>query len=222
MQKFSKFLMLAVVVIGSMLYFQSCDNSCDTVTCLNGGTCTDGACDCPAGTGGDDCGTYLDCTVLEPLCPANSSCAVDGSEASCFCNAGYEGDTCTIVTRTFYTNGNSFYTPLDKCTQGGPVTPGQTFTYDAIKVSNGATVDEIIFESFGGFDSPAVNVKGKITGLNTFSVASQTQAGWGLSVEGQANTNGALDRTANKITLPYKITYADASVDVCTVELTKQ
>jgi hypothetical protein len=45
MQKFSvtKCLLFAMTVIGSMLYFQSCDNSCDSIECQNGGSCTDGA-----------------------------------------------------------------------------------------------------------------------------------------------------------------------------------
>ena len=224
MQKFSvtKFLMFAITVIGSMLYFQSCDNSCDSVDCQNGGTCTDGACDCPSGFGGDNCETYLTCDVLSPLCPANSSCDVENGEASCFCNAGYEGASCDTLTRSLYTNGNTLYIPLDVCTVGGPVTPGQSFTYSAVKFSNGSTADEFIMEGFGGFDTPVINVKGKITGLNTFTVASQTQAGWGLSVASQANTNGALNRATNKVTLPYKITYDDNTTDVCTVEFTRQ
>lgn len=224
MQKFSvtKFLMFAITVIGSMLYFQSCDNSCDSVECLNGGTCTDGACDCPSGFGGDNCETYLTCEVLSPLCPANSTCDIDGGEAACFCNAGYEGASCDTLTRSFYTNGNTFYTPLDVCTVGGPVTVGQTFTYSAVKFSNGGTADEFIMEGFGGFDTPVINVKGKINGLNTFTVASQTQAGWGLSVASQANINGTLNRTTNKVTLPYKITYDDNTTDVCVVEFTRQ
>ncbi len=224
MQKFSaiKFLMFAMTIISSMLYFQSCDNTCDSIECQNGGSCTDGACDCPAGFGGDNCETFLTCDVLSPLCPANSTSDVDGGEAACFCNAGYEGASCDTLTRQFYTNGNTLYTPLDVCTVGGPVTPGQTFTYNAVKFSNGATADEFVMENFGGFDTPVINVKGKISGLNTFTVASQTQTGWGLTVKGQDNTNGTLNRTINKVTLPYQITYDDASVDKCTVEFTRQ
>ena len=224
MQKFSaiKFLMFAMTIISSMLYFQSCDNTCDSIECQNGGSCTDGACECPTGYGGDNCETFLTCEVLQPFCPTNSACEIEDGEAVCYCINGYEGADCDTLTRTFYTNGSTLYTPLDVCTQGGPVPIGQTFTYSAVKFLIGATNDEFVMEAFGGFDSPSVNVKGKISGLNTFTVASQTQPGWGLTVKGQDNTNGTLNRATNKVTLPYQITYDDASVDRCTVEFTRQ
>ena len=195
---------------------------CQDIICQNGGTCVNGTCNCPAGFGGDNCETFLNCDVLQPLCPTNSTCAIENGEAACYCNAGYEGANCDTLTRSFYTNGNTFYTPDDVCTVGGPVIVGVHFTYSSVKFSNGATIDEFIMEDFGGFDSPPVNVKAKITGLNTFTVANQTQAGWGLTVKGQDNTNGTLNRATNKVTLPYQITYVDGGVDKCIVEFTAQ
>ena len=195
---------------------------CQDIICQNGGTCVNGTCNCPAGFGGDNCETFLNCDVLQPLCPPNSTCAVENGEAACYCNAGYEGNICETLTRSFYTNGNTLYTPLDVCTVGGPVIVGVHFTYSSVKFSNGATIDEFIMEDFGGFDSPPVNVKAKITGLNTFTVANQTQAGWGLTVKGQDNTNGTLNRATNKVILPYQITYVDGGVDKCIVEFTAQ
>jgi len=35
------------------------DDPCDDVTCLNGGTCNDGTCACPAGYQGSTCGTEV-------------------------------------------------------------------------------------------------------------------------------------------------------------------
>ncbi len=198
--------------------------SCQFIECQNGGSCTDGVCDCPAGFGGDNCETFLTCEVLSPLCPTNSSCAIENGEAYCYCNNFYEGAICETLTRSFYTNGNTFYTPIEVCTQGGPpgIPIGQAFTYDAVKFSNGATVDEFIMENFHAFDTPSVNVKAKISSLNTFTVPNQTQSGWGLTVKGQDNTNGTLNRATNKVILPYQITYDDTSVDICTVEFTRQ
>ena len=225
MQKFSaiKFLMFAMTIISSMLYFQSCDNTCDSIECQNGGSCTDGACECPTGYGGDNCETFLTCEVLQPFCPTNSACEIEDGEAVCYCINGYEGESCDTLIRSFYTNGSTMYNSIDVCTVGGPVAIGTPFPIFNIRFTNGSTPDEFIMEAFGGFDSPVINVKGKITGKNTFTVPLQGQGlGWSLTVESQANTNGTLNRTTNKVTLPYQITYDDASVDRCTVEFTRQ
>jgi hypothetical protein len=40
--------------------FTSCEKDpCEDVTCLNGGTCIDGECDCPEGYTGSDCGDQI-------------------------------------------------------------------------------------------------------------------------------------------------------------------
>jgi hypothetical protein len=221
MQKFNltNSVLFIIIVIGSMLYFQSCDNSCDSIECQNGGSCTDGACDCLAGYGGDNCETFLTCDVLSPLCPANSTCAIENGQAECYCNNGYEGANCDTLTRSFYTNGSTFYIPFDVCNANF----FPNFTYPAVKFSNGATADEFIMEGFGGFDSPAINVKGNISGINTFVVPLQGMGlGWYLTVESQPNTNGTLNRVTNKVTLPYHIHYDDNTDDMCIVEFTRQ
>lgn len=195
--------------------------SCQGVNCQNGGTCVNGTCNCPTGLGGDNCEIFLSCDVLSPLCPTNSTCDVENGVAACYCNAGYEGAACDTLTRTFYTNGNTFYTPLDVCTVGGPVIVGQTFTYNAVKITNGVNPDEFIMEGLGGF-SPTLNIKCKITGPNTFIAVSQIPNPADAIVSTQPNTNGTLNRITNTIVFPYKIIYDDASIDMCTVTLTRQ
>ncbi len=58
-----------VIICFGMMLFVSCDKSktkyndstlirpCDNVICLNGGTCTNGICNCPQGYEGDKCGS---------------------------------------------------------------------------------------------------------------------------------------------------------------------
>ncbi|MEN9347482.1 MAG: hypothetical protein RLZZ77_993 [Bacteroidota bacterium] len=54
------FKFLLVVALSSTV-LTSCkeDDPCEGVSCLNGGTCVDGNCDCDAGFEGTDCGTQM-------------------------------------------------------------------------------------------------------------------------------------------------------------------
>jgi hypothetical protein len=48
--------LILAIGIGSILIYTSCSkNKCSGVSCQNGGTCNDGNCKCPAGTGGSNC-----------------------------------------------------------------------------------------------------------------------------------------------------------------------
>jgi len=47
------------VFLFTLLLLASCSSDpCEEVTCLNGGTCDDGSCDCPDGWTGTDCSVY--------------------------------------------------------------------------------------------------------------------------------------------------------------------
>jgi hypothetical protein len=62
---------------------------CDTVTCLNGGTCVDGVCHCPAGYTGNRCQTAVDpCAGI--TCQNGGTC----SNGVCSCPQGYTGTYC--------------------------------------------------------------------------------------------------------------------------------
>lgn len=54
------FKFLLVVALSSTV-LTSCkeDDPCEGVSCLNGGTCANGTCDCDAGFEGSDCGTQM-------------------------------------------------------------------------------------------------------------------------------------------------------------------
>jgi hypothetical protein len=130
-------------------------------------------------------------------------------------------DTGCVYRRNFYTNGNTIYSPLERCRPSDALN-GESFVYDNVTLTNGTAPNEFIINGFGGFGNLSVNITAHITGKNTFIVPFQTQANWGLSVEGQENTTGTLNRKTHKITLPYKVIFADNTIEICTLELTRQ
>jgi hypothetical protein len=56
-QKATKILIAGLFIAGP-LTITSCDD-CKDVVCENGGTCDEGVCDCPDGTKGESCGTFI-------------------------------------------------------------------------------------------------------------------------------------------------------------------
>ena len=58
--KFLAFAAAAIMMVSSVVYFNSCKKDpCKDVVCNNGGTCTDGTCACTSGYEGTDCSTEM-------------------------------------------------------------------------------------------------------------------------------------------------------------------
>lgn len=90
MRKMIRPLFFLSVIIGSLLY-SSCGDPCKKTTCLNGGECVDGACDCAPGYSG------ADCSIADPC--LNTDCQNGGEcvNGTCDCPPGYSGANCQIA-----------------------------------------------------------------------------------------------------------------------------
>ncbi|HKK87687.1 MAG TPA: hypothetical protein VJ917_02475, partial [Saprospiraceae bacterium] len=60
MKKTKSILLLFAIIATGLTVFSCSDDSdevdpCENISCLNGGTCEDGTCDCPEGFSGTNC-----------------------------------------------------------------------------------------------------------------------------------------------------------------------
>ena len=201
-----KMLGVAMVLFISMLLIQSCDNTCDTVTCQNGGECTDGVCSCPSGYTGDLC-QYADCSIVQ--CPTNSTCEDDPTtgEGLCVCDAGYDGDSCQIQCRTKFVGA---YNVDDSCTSG-------TYAYASSITTSVSGVTTMVISNFGGFN---VNINAVLDDCDTFSIPQQTDASNRIFVSTSAGTRNA---TTGQFSFTYHVTFTtDNTFDDCDPVFTPQ
>ena len=95
----SKHLFIFSIIFLSLTALTSCDEcrgllGNQKITCSNGGTCNDGACDCLKGFFGDDCTDVDSCELLDVVC-VRGYCET----GQCFCDPGFSGDDCSIESR---------------------------------------------------------------------------------------------------------------------------
>lgn len=91
MKKIKPILFL-LMLSSTLLMIQSCNDNCDDIECLNGGSCIDGSCDCPDGYSGTNCKTVDLCFGV--TCQNGGDC-VDGT---CKCPDGFYGTSCENMT----------------------------------------------------------------------------------------------------------------------------
>lgn len=78
-----------VIAVFAVMQLTSC-NECKDVTCLNGGVCEDGTCECPAGFSGSSCEVEDKCVTNNVTC-LNEGVCIDGE---CDCEPFYRGADC--------------------------------------------------------------------------------------------------------------------------------
>lgn len=86
-QRWISLMIWGMILIG----LTSCKKDpCKTTTCLNGGVCDNGQCDCPPGYSGAECEYYDTCYGVK--CQNGGNC-INGQ---CKCPEGYTGPDCSL------------------------------------------------------------------------------------------------------------------------------
>lgn len=74
----SKLIVLVFIALATSMTFSSCKDECKDVDCLNGGTCSDGDCNCADGYEGSNCGTESRAKYFGSYNTINEMCASGG------------------------------------------------------------------------------------------------------------------------------------------------
>ena len=194
-----KGLFLGVFLISAVL-IDGCKDPCKDVKCLNGGTCDDGSCNCPAGYSGANCENYNACWNV--TCLNGGTCDADGN---CDCPDGYEGEDCGIVSADKFIGT---WDASESCTQGGDN------NYVITVTQSDTAIGKINIDNFGDYGSGVSIVEAKIAGVD-ITIDSQIVAGFTFAGSGSIDTSGTV--------ISLSFTTADtASIDTCVASFTKQ
>lgn len=195
MLQFSR-LVFGICLIALMALLNSCNN-CGT--CLNGGECNNGVCDCPEGYSGDHC-EIVDCTDV--VCITGSLTLIDGE---CGCSDGSEPYDPNQPNNTALYLGT--YSVSETC---------DSWTYDYnMDVVQGTGSNAIVLENFGDF---GINVNAMVSGLN-LTIPSQTRSvgSTPITISGY----GELTPAGNELTIYYDYSTSSFSSESCTLNCTK-
>ena len=125
-----KSLITIFVLITAILFIPSCSSDpCEEISCLNGGICTEGTCDCPPGWSGDDCSvvdfdfvgrftsisfSFTECTDAS----SNRLIEADSNNEFCLVNAD-NNQECLRITLILEENNQARFLQIENLTIGG-------------------------------------------------------------------------------------------------------
>jgi hypothetical protein len=147
-------------VVAAVALVTACDSaSSDDCDCANGGVCDDaGVCDCAAGFSGDTCETLqTECGAI--TCTNGGVCVSD----ACSCADGYTGTACETTIRPKYLGAYEF---SRTCAAGSTISGGTSVS------AVSGDVAQVDLGEFG--HGTAENIRGTLTGADTFTIPSQT------------------------------------------------
>lgn len=107
MKKITKILALAMFMFAGLTMFNSCnDDPCKDVTCLNGGACDNGSCNCATGYSGSDCSTIVRNALVGTVAVSSNSCTPAGTTWTSSITAGTAISDFTISDFGHFTCGS--------------------------------------------------------------------------------------------------------------------
>lgn len=185
-------ILISVFTICASLFFAACDE-CKDVSCLNGGVCNNGECDCLAGFSGNACQIEDECITKAITCENGKEC-VNGA---CDCGTWYDGSSCETKVVDGYVGP---YIGIFGCSND----------HGSIAFSSTTSENELKITEYTGRVYNAVFLTD-----NTFEIPTQTlpdEFGYGpLNVSGSGSIN------ATSGALQYSITYSYPSQGSSTV-----
>ena len=193
------FNLLGAVVITALFALSSCTDPCKDVVCQNGGSCTDGACSCPAGYFGDSCQTH---------CLNGGT----GTNSGCTCASGWEGATCNVKMQERYAGTSTLQYALTENCGGG------TYNYTVTVSASSVNILKINFAPLYSIP-PGVSwtVSADINNStpDSFTITSQVPE-TGFTINGSGTRNSS----TGTLNISYSVSNGTAT-DNCTATLVK-
>ena len=183
----------------SAFLINSCKDACKDVSCLNGGICIDGICDCLEGYSGTNCEIEDPC--LNVTCLNGGTC----DSGVCDCPDGYEGTDCGTVTRDKFLGS---WDGSESCTISGNT------DYTIVITTSSKAVDKITIDNFGAYGLGTSKVVATVDGVD-ITIASQVVQGATFA------GTGSIDAAGTTISLTYT-TDDGTQTETCTGSFAKQ
>lgn len=132
---------------------------CEGVSCVNGGNCLNGNCNCVNGYTGTNCEIAPN-PCANVTCQNNGVPTASGSNCSCVCQVGYEGTACQTLVRTKFLGS---FSVNETCTSGT----------DAYSIIISASNSGDLFVTISNFYNAGLFINGEVNSSGGITIPNQ-------------------------------------------------